>query len=220
MGVVLSVSGAYYSDKERLNLQSDIDYLKKERASLQNDINSLKSGQQETNTGILVIREQLGSISSGSPARDRSRLHISKFQVAPFVPGQRLRLDIFFENTGALSAATERYSVTGLVPITADLQSETATTEGAFLKSLDEAANSGAHSSTMIPPMHSGFFSDYGDILTEQQCLDLRAGKYLIIFAGKLTYQDKTGSHETTYCLFNKGNPEIKFVCSKNNDET
>lgn len=206
-GVILAVAGAYYSDKERSILRRDIDYL--------------KSGQQETNSGISIIQRTIEhSISRRPTVADRSRLHISKFQVAPFIPGRPLRLDVFFENTGNASATTERYSVTGLIPMTTDLHSETAKAETTFLKSLDEITNAGGHPSQMFPPMQSGFFSDYGDTLTEQQCLDIQAGKYLMIFAGKVIYRDKSGSHETSYCIFNKGNPEVKFVCSKNNDET
>lgn len=205
----------------------------KQQAELRNRIGELEKRQHETNegvtqanAGIAVIQHTMDEVKPipGNPSHtaqipsQRARLHIFKTEILTPGVGKPIYLNVFFENTGTLTADMQGYQIVGYVPNTGDVQKEIQA-EDDLAKQLPAVIKKGGSISHNILPGQKVWSTDTGPLVaSEDQLKEVTSAKYIFFFIGVLMYRDTHGQHETRYCVFNNGS-QLIFQCRKHNAE-
>lgn len=220
LGVASLVIGAHDSNEEQ--------------AKLQNSIDELKKGQQQTNTnvteansGIAIIQHKIDTvepISKGTPSPAKkgfpgAHLRIFKFEVLPPSLGNPVYLNVNFENIGLSDAEVQGYSLVGWIPNDGNVDKQIET-ENTLSRQLPDVVKKGGSVSHNITSNSKVFVTDPGPIVASaDELAKVQNGKYLFFFVGTLIYKDARGSHETRYCVYSNGNPNLSFLCRGHNEE-
>jgi hypothetical protein len=152
-----------------------------------------------------------------TPKASRSHLHILRFELHPLVPGENVKMNVYFTNNGQVPAEWEGFFRWHRIETPRSGERE-AQENKLFATFLEEAKRLKPVRNT-IPVNAERFVTDNGPLITEEQIAELKSGKYILYLTGRFIYRDPTGTHRTDYCLATFGDPSTHFFCHRHNEE-